>query len=76
MLMLILGENDAIETNVFFLSVNARVNLTVNTDTRCEWTLNITLICIKVEFCLIYFRERGTRLAVVCQQSNIPKGTV
>ena len=53
MLMLILGESDAIETNV-----NASVKTKVNTDTQCEWILNLTLISIKVKYCLIYYYSR------------------
>ena len=38
-LMLMLGVNDAIEINVFLPSVNASVNVRVNADGRCEYTL-------------------------------------
>ena len=36
MLLLALGMNDAIETNVFLSSANASVNAKLNADDRCE----------------------------------------
>ena len=39
MLVLTLDVNGAIETNIFLLSVNARVNVRVNADAWRKWAL-------------------------------------
>ena len=45
------GMNGAIETNVFFSSVNVSIHARVNADDRCEWALTGILfnVAIKME---------------------------
>ena len=43
MLLLAIGMNDAIDTNVFLSSANASVNAKLNADDRCELALTSIL---------------------------------
>ena len=41
-LRLMIGVNDATDTNVFFSSINASINVRVNAEVQCKWSLNFS----------------------------------